>query len=115
MKIVNFVLDNTFTVELDKTQEGLGFSIVGGKDSHNDGIVCIPRIKNVFPNGAAARSGKIEVGDIILEVNGTKVKNLSHNEMIAILRSATHRVKLKLCRPLADILPYGGEIKVTNY
>ncbi|XP_064639301.1 tyrosine-protein phosphatase non-receptor type 13-like isoform X2 [Lineus longissimus] len=103
--------DNTFIVELEKTAEGLGFSIVGGKDSHDDGIVCIPRIKNVFPNGAAARSRKMDVGDIILEVSDVKVKNLTHNEMIALLRSATHRVKLKLCRPLAGILPSVGEIQ----
>ena len=62
-----------------KGSSGLGFSVLGMQDvSPGDPSYGVPRIKKIFPLGAAMDSGKLEVGDVILEVNGQPVKDLNH-------------------------------------
>ena len=56
---------------------GLGFSVVGGQGVHHDLMHCLPRVKTVFPNGAA--DGQIKSGDVLLEVNAIKVYDLAHH------------------------------------
>lgn len=71
--------DNTLEVDLVKGSSGLGFSVLGVQDVPiGDPSQGIPRIKKIFPLGAAMDSGKLEVGDVILEVNGQSVKNMTH-------------------------------------
>lgn len=74
----SFSLDNTFEVKLFKNSSGLGFSF-----SREDNLTpeqingSIVRVKKLFPGQPAAESGKIEVGDVILKVNGAALKGLS--------------------------------------
>ena len=58
---------------------GLGFSVVGGQGVHHDPLYCVPRIKDVFPNGPAAVQGSIQPGDVLLEVNAIQVHDLTHH------------------------------------
>lgn len=52
-------------VELPKTEEGLGFNIMGGKEQ-NSPIY----ISRVIPGGVASRQGGLKRGDQLLSVNG---------------------------------------------
>lgn len=52
-------------VELPKTDEGLGFNIMGGKEQ-NSPIY----ISRVIPGGVADRQGGLKRGDQLLSVNG---------------------------------------------
>lgn len=52
-------------VELPKTEEGLGFNIMGGKEQ-NSPIY----ISRVIPGGVADRQGGLKRGDQLLSVNG---------------------------------------------
>lgn len=52
-------------VELPKTDEGLGFNIMGGKEQ-NSPIY----ISRVIPGGVADRHGGLKRGDQLLSVNG---------------------------------------------
>lgn len=52
-------------VELPKTEEGLGFNIMGGKEQ-NSPIY----ISRVIPGGVANRQGGLKRGDQLLSVNG---------------------------------------------
>ncbi|XP_073897927.1 tyrosine-protein phosphatase non-receptor type 13 isoform X10 [Castor canadensis] len=98
--------ENTFEVKLFKNSSGLGFSF-----SREDNLIpeqmntCIVRVKKLFPGQPAAESGKIEVGDVILKVNGASLKGLSQQEVISALRGTAPEVSLLLCRPLPGVLP----------
>ncbi|RXM36888.1 FERM and PDZ domain-containing protein 2 [Acipenser ruthenus] len=78
VKDYSFVTDdNTFEVTLKKNISGIGFSFLQMESLPGDGGGII-RIKRLFPGQPAEESGKIEVGDVILAVNGESVKGLSY-------------------------------------
>ncbi|XP_040334983.1 tyrosine-protein phosphatase non-receptor type 13 isoform X6 [Herpailurus yagouaroundi] len=107
VKDYSFVTEeNTFEVKLFKNSSGLGFSF-----SREDSLIpeqmnaSIVRVKKLFPGQPAAESGKIEVGDVILKVNGASLKGLSQQEVISALRGTSPEVSLLLCRPSPGVLP----------
>ncbi|XP_062963701.1 tyrosine-protein phosphatase non-receptor type 13 isoform X4 [Cynocephalus volans] len=107
VKDYSFVTEeNTFEVKLFKNSSGLGFSF-----SREDNLIpeqinaSIVRVKKLFPGQPAAESGKIDVGDVILKVNGASLKGLSQQEVISALRGTAPEVSLLLCRPPPGVLP----------
>ncbi|XP_074786164.1 protein lin-7 homolog B isoform X2 [Athene noctua] len=70
-------------VELPKTEEGLGFNIMGGKEQ-NSPIY----ISRVIPGGVADRHGGLKRGDQLLSVNGV------HERAVELLKAAQGSVKL---------------------
>ncbi|XP_026470898.1 disks large homolog 3-like [Ctenocephalides felis] len=65
--------------------KGLGFSIVGGRDSPKGSMGIY--VKTIFPNGQAADSGSVKEGDEILAVNGQPLHGCSHAEAIAMFKA----------------------------
>ncbi|XP_038625082.1 tyrosine-protein phosphatase non-receptor type 13 isoform X1 [Tachyglossus aculeatus] len=98
--------ENTFEVKLLKNSSGLGFSF-----SREDNLIpgqmdaSIVRVKKLFPGQPAAESGKIEVGDVIMRVNGASLKGLSQQDVISALRGTSPEVSLLICRPAHGTLP----------
>ncbi|XP_025966031.2 FERM and PDZ domain-containing protein 2 isoform X2 [Dromaius novaehollandiae] len=98
--------DNTFEVKLTKNSGGLGFSFQQmERDACEHLGGAIVRIKRLFPGQPAEENGEIEVGDIILAVNGKPIQGLSYQDVLHLLRGAPPEVTLLLCRPPKGVLP----------
>ncbi|KAM9148583.1 protein lin-7 homolog C isoform 3-T3 [Pangshura tecta] len=76
-------------VELPKTEEGLGFNIMGGKEQNSP--IYISRI---IPGGIADRHGGLKRGDQLLSVNGV------HPFRLKMHKGTTH--KIPTCGLLGD-------------
>ncbi|XP_059422060.1 tyrosine-protein phosphatase non-receptor type 13-like isoform X1 [Carassius carassius] len=84
-------------VGFTKPEKGeLGFALVGGANGST------LRVKDICCGGVAEQDGRLQVGDILLEVNGIIVSGMSHSKVVDILRKAEGMVQLTVCR---DILP----------
>ncbi|VVC87533.1 unnamed protein product [Leptidea sinapis] len=77
---------HTFEVRFTKSAggKGLGFSIVGGRDSPRGDMGIF--VKTVFKNGQAAESGLLREGDEIVSVNGRGTAGLTHGEAIRLFK-----------------------------
>lgn len=76
-------------VELPKTEEGLGFNVMGGKEQNSP--IYISRI---IPGGVADRHGGLKRGDQLLSVNGVSVEGENHEKAVELLKQAIGSVKL---------------------
>jgi len=76
-------------VELPKTEEGLGFNVMGGKEQNSP--IYISRI---IPGGVADRHGGLKRGDQLIAVNGVNVEAECHERAVELLKSAQGSVKL---------------------
>uniref|UniRef100_A0A8C7Q702 Lin-7 homolog A (C. elegans) n=1 Tax=Oncorhynchus mykiss TaxID=8022 RepID=A0A8C7Q702_ONCMY len=76
-------------VELPKTEEGLGFNVMGGKEQNSP--IYISRI---IPGGLAERHGGLKRGDQLLSVNGVSVEGEHHEKAVELLKAAKDSVKL---------------------
>uniref|UniRef100_A0A3P9GXL6 Synaptojanin-2-binding protein n=1 Tax=Oryzias latipes TaxID=8090 RepID=A0A3P9GXL6_ORYLA len=90
-------------ITLKRGPTGLGFNIVGGvdqRDAMNDSGIYVSKIKE---DGAAALDGRLQEGDKILSINGTKLENMAHRQVVNIFRCAGNQVELHvLKRPKED-------------
>jgi C-terminal processing protease CtpA/Prc len=81
-------------IELNLNKAGLGFSIKGGIDSSdlfgNHSIY----ISKLLIDGAAVADGRLQLGDIILSVNGIQLTDVMHFEAVDAIISAGNNVQL---------------------
>ncbi|CAM4591661.1 unnamed protein product [Caretta caretta] len=95
--------DCIIKIELEKTANGsLGFALVGGRNGR--AIL----IKAISPGSIADLDGRLQVGDILLKVNGDLVSGLTRNTVIDLLRKAQGTVQLTVCRSAALHWAYSG-------
>ncbi|XP_061413874.1 multiple PDZ domain protein-like isoform X3 [Lethenteron reissneri] len=83
------------TVELTNDGSGLGFGIVGGKGT---GVV----VKTILPGGVAARDGRLQSGDHILQIGDTDVQGMGSEQVAQVLRQCGTHVKLVIARGLRE-------------
>ena len=76
-------------VELPKTEEGLGFNVMGGKEQNSP--IYISRI---ISGGVADRHGGLRRGDQLISVNGVNVEGENHEKAVELLKAAQHKVVL---------------------
>ncbi|XP_069376083.1 inaD-like protein isoform X2 [Paralichthys olivaceus] len=81
-------------VEVEKERQGLGLSLAGNRDRSRLSIFVV----GLNPGGAAARDGRIRVGDELLEINNQILYGRSHQNASAFIKSAGSKVKLILLR-----------------
>jgi len=76
-------------VILPKTDEGLGFNVMGGREQ-NSPIY----ISRVIPQGVADRCKTLKRGDQLLSVNGISVEDECHERAVELLKCSEDEVKL---------------------
>ena len=81
-------------VTLERGDDGLGFSIVGGFGSNLGDLPIY--VKSVFERGAASREGSLRRGDQILQVNGQSLAHMTHQQAVAVLKEAKGSVVLTI-------------------
>ncbi|XP_064604764.1 multiple PDZ domain protein-like isoform X2 [Liolophura sinensis] len=82
-------------VELPRSSGGLGISLAGNKDRSTMSVF----VAGIQPESIAARDGRVQVGDELLEVNGQVLHGRSHLNASAIIKSlTTPTVKIVLLR-----------------
>ncbi|XP_045482060.1 uncharacterized protein LOC123686121 isoform X2 [Harmonia axyridis] len=69
---------------LQKDQNGLGFSVEGGKDSPQGDVPIT--VKKIFQGGVADKDGRLKDGDEILSINGIDFSNLSRIQAWTIMK-----------------------------
>ncbi|KAH0950768.1 hypothetical protein HN011_005863 [Eciton burchellii] len=76
-------------ITVKKTKSILGIAIEGGANTKHP----LPRIINIHDNGAAYEAGGLEVGQLILEVDGQKVEGKASRVQILLEAASTKRTK----------------------
>jgi len=72
---------------LEKSQNGLGFSISGGlftEHIRNDHGIFVTKI---IPGGSADVDGKLSVGDRLISVNDFSLEYVTHDDAVAAIAS----------------------------
>ncbi|XP_053788037.1 PDZ domain-containing protein 2 [Vidua chalybeata] len=75
-----------------KGTDGLGIQITGGRGSKRSPHSII--VTHVEEGGSAHRDGRLMAGDELLMINGQSLVGLSHQDAVALLRSAAGLVQL---------------------
>ncbi|XP_041971009.1 disks large homolog 2-like [Aricia agestis] len=82
----------TLDVTLERGASGLGLSIAG---SETGGDISITRIAS---EGAAKQDGRLQLGDILLQVNDISVEGAPHSVAVDALQKAGNVVRLRVRR-----------------
>ncbi|XP_057654321.1 segment polarity protein dishevelled homolog DVL-3 isoform X4 [Diorhabda carinulata] len=77
----------TVTLNMD-TVNFLGISIVGQSNKGGDGGIYVG---SIMKGGAVALDGRIEPGDMILQVNDVNFENMSNDEAVKVLREVVQK------------------------
>ncbi|XP_064786716.1 membrane-associated guanylate kinase, WW and PDZ domain-containing protein 2-like isoform X1 [Oncorhynchus masou masou] len=90
-----------FTVELEKSVKGFGFSIRGGREYKLDLFVL-----RLAEDGPAIRNGRMRVGDQIIEINGDSTRDMTHARAIELIKAGGRWVRLLLKRGTGQVPEY---------
>jgi len=90
---------NVMTVELDlEKHKFLGISIVGQNNESGDGGIYIG---SIMKGGAVAADGRIEAGDMLLQVNDVNFEEMTNNEAVDFLRKVVNDPSKKITLMIA--------------
>ncbi|KAK5866043.1 hypothetical protein PBY51_020263 [Eleginops maclovinus] len=100
--------DYEFSVQFTKNSRGLGFTIssyIGDLNSvYSAGVI----VKSIVKGSTVDQDGRINIGDIILSVDGLSLQGCSEQRAMEVLRRTGPLVRLRLLRKvvhLSHILP----------
>uniref|UniRef100_A0ABI7W0T2 PDZ domain-containing protein n=1 Tax=Felis catus TaxID=9685 RepID=A0ABI7W0T2_FELCA len=86
-----------FYVELVRGSAGFGLTLSGGQDSAGDTPLAV---RGLLKDGPAQRCGRLQAGDLVLDINGEPTQGLTHAQVVERIRAGGPRLRLVLSRPL---------------
>ena len=92
----------TVTLNMD-TVNFLGISIVGQSNQGGDGGIYVG---SIMKGGAVALDGRIEPGDMILQVNDINFENMTNDDAVRVLRDIVQKpgpIKVKTTTTLSEL------------
>ncbi|XP_062456385.1 multiple PDZ domain protein isoform X4 [Rhea pennata] len=93
------------TVEIKKgPADSLGVSIAGGVGSPLGDVPIF--IAMMHPNGVAAQTQKLRVGDRIVSICGTSTEGMTHSQAVSLLKNASGTMELQVVA--------GGDVSVVT-
>ncbi|XP_053549622.1 inaD-like protein [Bombina bombina] len=102
------------TVELEKDNRGLGFSILDYQDPLDPARTVIV-IQSLVAGGVAEKSGQILPGDRLVFVNDNYMDNATLDDAVQILTSVPQgRARFGICKPLVGDIKEDIEIYTQN-
>ncbi|XP_015268971.1 PREDICTED: multiple PDZ domain protein [Gekko japonicus] len=91
------------TVEIKKgPSDSLGISIAGGVGSPLGDVPIF--IAMMHPNGVAAQTQKLRVGDRIVSISGTSTEGMTHSQAVSLLKNALGTIEIQVVA--------GGDVSV---
>ncbi|XP_072848221.2 multiple PDZ domain protein isoform X19 [Pogona vitticeps] len=91
------------TVEIKKgPSDSLGVSIAGGVGSPLGDVPIF--IAMMHPNGVAAQTQKLRVGDRIVSIGGTSTEGMTHSQAVSLLKNASGTIEIQVVA--------GGDVSV---
>nr|XP_039268480.1 multiple PDZ domain protein-like [Styela clava] len=89
-------------IELEKGNSGLGLSLAGNKEKPQQSIYVV----GINPSGAAAKDGRVKVGDELLEINGIPLSGPNtHQVALSVIKAAESKIGIVLCRSNTSVTP----------
>lgn len=79
-------------------------TVAGGSDSPY-GVLPV-FVTSLDPNGVAADSGEVRLGDRIVSVNGREIEGKTHAAVVQVIKLAGSRVILELTEGPENIMNY---------
>ncbi|XP_008055719.1 multiple PDZ domain protein isoform X2 [Carlito syrichta] len=93
------------TVEIKKgPTDSLGISIAGGLGSPLGDVPIF--IAMMHPNGVAAQTQKLRVGDRIVTISGTSTEGMTHTQAVNLLKNASGSIEIQVVA--------GGDVSVVT-
>ncbi|XP_043835383.1 multiple PDZ domain protein isoform X8 [Dromiciops gliroides] len=93
------------TVEIKKgPADSLGISIAGGVGSPLGDVPIF--IAMMHPNGVAAQTQKLRVGDRIVSISGTSTEGMTHSQAVSLLKNASGSIEVQVVA--------GGDVSVVT-
>nr|XP_056722631.1 multiple PDZ domain protein-like [Euleptes europaea] len=91
------------TVEIKKgPSDSLGISIAGGVESPLGDVPIF--IAMMHPNGVAAQTQKLRVGDRIVSISGTSTEGMTHSQAVSLLKNTLGTIEIQVVA--------GGDVSV---
>ncbi|XP_038638507.1 membrane-associated guanylate kinase, WW and PDZ domain-containing protein 1-like [Scyliorhinus canicula] len=94
-----------YTVDLKRSPTGFGFSVRGGCEYDMDLY-----IMGLIVGGPAMTSGKIRIGDQIVEINDERTQGMTHSGAVHLIKQEQENIRLVLRSGNGHVPEYGPNV-----
>jgi endothelial cell adhesion protein len=108
---------DSLTVSLLKTTSGFGFTIIGGDQAGE-----LLQIKSIVRGSVADRDGRLQVGDVLVRINGISVLSYSHKKVVELFQTipldSDVQIEVRRGYPLPggeELPPYAPDVAARQY